>query len=174
MDVVLTGIQTDVPKSSILVSKTDPRGFITYANPTFCAVAGYQVEELLGKPHNIIRHPEMPRSVFSLMWDTLQDQKEFFGYVKNRCSNGNHYWVFAHVVPDIHPLTGDIIGYHSSRRWAEPQCCKQAMDVYYQLLEAESNARTIKLAVIAGRQVLDQILTKAGMGYEEWVFRVHG
>ena len=78
-EATLTGIQTDFSRNSLLVSKTNPSGVIIYANPDFCRVAGYELSFLLGKPHNVIRHPDMPRAVFSLMWDTLEAQREFFG-----------------------------------------------------------------------------------------------
>ncbi len=169
-DVQLTGIQTDFAKSSILVSKTNPNGVIIYANPLFCDVAGYTLEELLGKPHSFIRHPDMPRAVFSLMWETLKAQKEFFGYVVNRCADGNHYWVFAQVVPDIELDTGETISYHSTRRWADPSACEAAMEVYRQIADAESRERSPRAAVTAGRAALDAILKKAGLTYEQWAF----
>lgn len=166
----LTGIQTDFSRNTILVSKTNPNGVIIYANPEFCRIAGYTLEELLGKPHSMIRHPEMPRAVFSLMWETLKNQREFFGYVVNRCANGNHYWVLAQVVPDIDHNTGETISLHSTRRWADPKACVKAMDVYRQIAEAESMERSPRAAVVAGRRVLDDILNHAHLSYEEWVF----
>jgi PAS domain S-box-containing protein len=166
----LTGIQTDFSRGVILVSKTTPTGAIIYANPDFCRVAGYELHQLLGKPHNMIRHPDMPRAVFSLMWETLRSGHEFFGYVVNRCSNGNHYWVFAQVVPDVDPDTGETVSFHSTRRWADPQACDRAMEVYRQMLEAESVERSPRAAVAAGRRALQNILAKAGMTYEEWCF----
>lgn len=169
-DIKLTGIQTEFSRNSLLVSKTNPNGIIIYANPEFCRLAGYSLEELIGKPHNVIRHPEMPRAVFSLMWDTLKAQKEFFGYVVNRCADGNHYWVFAQVVPDIEHLTGETISYHSTRRWADARSCARAMEVYRQLLDAEAQERTPRTAVLAGRRALDEILQRAHLRYEEWVF----
>ncbi|MEN9786528.1 MAG: hypothetical protein RLZZ299_1792 [Pseudomonadota bacterium] len=169
-DTQLTGIQTEFPRSTILVSKTTPTGVIIYANPEFCDVAGYSLAQLLGKPHSMIRHPDMPRAVFSLMWETLKDGREFFGYVVNRCADGNHYWVFAQVVPDVDPDTGEIISFHSTRRWADPQACMRATEVYRTLLQAESVERSPRQAVVAGRQALQDILARAGMTYEEWCF----
>ncbi len=169
-DTRLTGVQTEFARNSILVSKTNPNGVIIYANPEFCRVAGYELDELLGKPHSCIRHPDMPRAVFSLMWDTLKSQREFFGYVVNRCADGNHYWVFAQVVPDIDPDTGETVSYHSTRRWADARAWTKAMDVYRQLLDAESVERSPRAAVTAGRRRLDEILASAGMTYEQWAF----
>ncbi|RMF51706.1 MAG: PAS domain S-box protein, partial [Bacteroidetes bacterium] len=82
-----------------LVSETDTRGVITYANSKFCEVSGYSLEELIGKPHNIIRHPDMPKDVFKELWDTIKAGKIWQGEVKNRRKDGSHYWVLATVGP---------------------------------------------------------------------------
>ncbi len=169
-DTYLTGIEIEFPRNLLIVSKTDPNGVITYANHGFCEVAHYTVEELLGRPHSIVRHPDMPRTAFAVMWETLKSGREFFAYVVNRAANGNHYWVFAHVVPDIDPRTGEIIGYHSARRWAQPQACAKAMAVYQRLLDVEMREPTPRRAVEAGRAALGEILKGAGVTYEEWVF----
>jgi PAS domain S-box-containing protein len=91
---------------------------ITYANETFLKIAGYTEDEILGQPHNIIRHPDMPRCVFKLLWDTLEMKHEIFAYVKNMAKNGDFYWVFAHVTPTFNEH-GTVIGYHSNRRVPE-------------------------------------------------------
>lgn len=166
----LTGVQRTFDPSLLLVSKTDPRGVITYANSVFAHTAGYAEEELLGKPHNIIRHPDMPRTAFSFMWEELLAGREFFAYVINRARTGDHYWVFAHVVPDFDPETGQIIGFHSARRWASPAACQKAMAVYERILDVESRATSPRQAVTLGRQALIEILTSAGITYEQWVF----
>jgi|GEM_PF-446929 len=82
-----------------LISETDTRGIITYANPKFCEVSGYSLDELLGKPHNIIRHPDMPKAVFKELWDTIKAGKIWQGEIKNRRKDGSHYWVLATVGP---------------------------------------------------------------------------
>ena len=166
----LTGTQTEFQRGTILVSKTTPTGVIIYANPDFCEVAGFELSELLGRPHNMIRHPDMPRAVFSLMWETLKSGREFFGYIVNRCADGNHYWVFAHVVPDVDPRTGAVIGYHSARRWAQPQACIRAMAVYQRLLDVEMREPNPRRAIEAGRATLAGLLDSAGVTYEQWVF----
>jgi PAS domain S-box-containing protein len=81
-------------EDEIIVSKTDLKGLITYANKTFLDISGFTEEELLGQPHNIIRHPDMPQCVFKLLWKTVAKGDEIFAYVKNMCKNGDHYWVF--------------------------------------------------------------------------------
>jgi PAS domain S-box-containing protein len=93
------GIERFFEEDEIIVSKTDPKGIITYANQVFLRTAQYQEEEILGAPDNIIRHPDMPRCVFDLLWKTIASGLEIFAYVKNMAKNGDHYWVFAHVTP---------------------------------------------------------------------------
>jgi PAS domain S-box-containing protein len=103
-------------ESELIVSKTDLKGAVTYANNTFfLKVSGYGEEELLGQPHSILRHPDMPRCAFKLLWQEIEAGREIFAYVVNLAKNGDHYWVFAHVTPTIKD-NGSIIGYHSSRR----------------------------------------------------------
>jgi len=114
----VTGKERFFDDSEIIVSKTDTGGRITYANDVFLRVAGYNEGEVLNKPHSLIRHPDMPRCVFKLLWDTIQAKSEVFAYVVNMCKNGDHYWVFAHVTPS-YDTTGKVVNYHSSRRVPE-------------------------------------------------------
>jgi len=113
--VTLTNVEQFFEENEIIVSKTDLKGRLTYCNDVFLRIAGYEEKECLGKPHNMIRHPDMPRAVFDLLWETLHDGREIFAYVVNRCKNGDHYWVLAHVTPSIDG-SGNINGYHSNRR----------------------------------------------------------
>ena len=94
-----TGVERFFPEDEVIVSKTDFKGRITYANETFLNIAGFTEDEILGQPHSIIRHPDMPRCVFKLLWDTIKARSEIFAYVLNMAKNGDHYWVFAHVTP---------------------------------------------------------------------------
>ena len=96
-----------------IVSRTDLRGIITYANQAIMDVAGYDESELLGRPHSIIRHPDMPRCVFQLLWDTIQTGQEIFAFVKNRCNCGDYSWVLAYVTADMKSTTREIDGYYS-------------------------------------------------------------
>ncbi|NNM80778.1 MAG: methyl-accepting chemotaxis protein [Gallionella sp.] len=102
------------PANKVLVSKTDTKGIITYANQAFVDISGYSHEELMGKSHNIVRHPDMPPMAFKWMWDTLKAQRPWRGTVKNRCKNGDHYWVRATVAPIVED--GRVTGYVSMRR----------------------------------------------------------
>ena len=88
----VTGHEVFFDDDEIIVSKTDLTGKITYANDMFLRIAGYKEVEVLGQPHSLIRHPDMPRSIFKLLWDTISAGGEIFAYVMNRCKNGDHYW----------------------------------------------------------------------------------
>jgi aerotaxis receptor len=96
-----------------LVSTTDTRGIITYANDIFCQVAGFEEHELIGKNHNIVRHPDMPKAAFKDLWDHLKEGKNWRGAVKNRCKDGRYYWVDAYVTPIYEG--GTLVGYQSVR-----------------------------------------------------------
>ena len=94
-----TGRESVFGEEEIIVSKTDAKGRITYANEVFLRVSGFAEEEVIEAPHSVVRHPHMPRCIFKLMWDTIQSGQEMFGYVLNMAKDGDHYWVLAHVTP---------------------------------------------------------------------------
>ena len=167
--VTLTGIERTFGTDEIIVSKTDPRGIITYANDVFCRVAGYTEADLLGQPHNIIRHPDMPGCVFKLLWDTLQDGREIFAYVLNRARNGDHYWVFAHVTPSF-DSAGRIVAYHSNRRVPYPDALPKVQALYAELLAEEKRHRERAVAVAAATDLLVARLRSAGLSYGQFVF----
>ena len=105
----VTQKEVDFPKDSILVSKTDTKGIITYCNRAFIEISGFSEKELIGKNHNMVRHPDMPAAAFKDLWDTVQQDKPWTGIVKNRAKNGDHYWVRAIVSPIY--LNGRIVVY---------------------------------------------------------------
>ncbi len=121
------------PDKAVLISRTDVKGITTYANDAFVALSGYSREELIGTSHNIVRHPDMPPSAFKWLWDTLKDGRPWSGTVKNRCKNGDHYWVRAIVAPVYEE--GKVVGYSSVRR---PPTREQiaAADALYKQLNA--------------------------------------
>jgi len=109
----VTQREYDYPDSWVIVSTTDTKGIITYCNKAFIEISGFTEEELLGANHNIIRHPDMPPAAFKDLWDTIKKGKPWRGIVKNRCKNGDHYWVDAYVTP---VYEGEkLIGYQSVR-----------------------------------------------------------
>lgn len=155
----------------IIVSKTDPKGFITYANDVFMRVSRYDEHELVGRPHNVIRHPDMPRCVFKLLWSTIQDGREIFAYVLNLAADGAHYWVLAHVTPSFGPRD-EIIGYHSSRRSPHPAAVAEVGSLYGRLLAEEGRHAGPKAAMAASGQLLQSLLAERGQTYEEFVWGV--
>lgn len=90
-------IETIVPKDELIISRTDLKGIITYANDTFAEISGYSADELIGKPHNIVRHPDMPKSVFKELWEDLQTKGRWSGFVKNLRKDSGFYWVYAEI-----------------------------------------------------------------------------
>ncbi len=157
------------PEDDVIVSKTDLKGKITYVNQTFIDVSGFSQEELLGKPHNIIRHPDMPRCVFKLMWDTLEARREIFAYVKNLCKNGDYYWVFAHVTPSF-DAAGHSVGYHSNRRLPERQAVDLFDGLYRGLKAEELKHPDPKRSMEAGGALLQKLIADKKTTYDEFVF----
>mgnify|MGYP002780533115 CR=1 FL=1 len=164
-----TGRERRFADDEIIVSKTDPTGKITYVNDVFCHVSGYARGELLGVPHSVIRHPAMPRSVFALLWQTIQSGAEMFAYVVNLCKGGDHYWVYAHVTPTFGP-DGGIVGYHSNRRTPERRALPVIESLYAQLRSAEAGHARKADAVAAGAAVLDHHLQQRGQTYDEFIW----
>jgi PAS domain S-box-containing protein len=155
-----------LPESAIIVSKTDLKGHITYGNDIFISMSGYTEAELIGTNHNILRHPDMPKCVFKLIWDTIEDGNEIFGYVKNLTKDGNSYWVKAHVTPSK-DSDGRIKGYHSKR--TAPK--KQAIDIIAPLYEKLSNIER-STGVDGSTKALNEILKNAGRSYDEFILSI--
>lgn len=96
---IILNIEKKLSKNTMIVSETDTKGNITYANNDFCKIAGFTKDELIGQPHNILRHSDMPKSAFKQLWEYVQNGKTWNGIVKNRCKNDDYYWVNATVYP---------------------------------------------------------------------------
>lgn len=153
----------------LIVSKTDPKGIIRYANSVFLRVSDYVEEDVLGRPHNVIRHPDMPRCVFRLLWETLESGQEIFAYIVNLAGDGAHYWVLAHVTPSFGPR-GEIVGYHSNRRLPDRRAVEQIVPIYASLLAEERRHAATPAAVDAGTATLREILATRGQTYDEFVW----
>ena len=164
-----TGREQSFAEDEIIVSKTDLKGIITYANPVFLRVAGYEEHEVLGQPHNLIRHPAMPQCVFKLLWDTLEQGEEIFAYVVNLCKNGDHYWVFAHVTPSFDEI-GNVIGYHSSRRVPDRKAIEQIEPIYKMLREKELRHPDWRAGMNEALETLVTHLEQQGLRYDQFVF----
>jgi len=123
--------------NGLIVSSTDLKGMITYANRKFCEIAGYDKSELIGKNHNIVRHPDMPKAAFKEVWDTIKAGKDWTGIVKNLRKDGRYYWVYSHIAPTLNH--GEITGYTAARRPASDNEIAEIIPVYKDLIEKENN-----------------------------------
>ena len=166
-DIIPTSKERLMRESDFIVSKTDLTGRILYGNEIFIEFSGYSEEELLGSQHNIIRHPDMPRAVFYLLWDYLAKDKEIFAFVKNMSKDGGYYWVFTHVAP-MRDQNNKKIGYTSVRRMPNPKAIPIVTEVYRLMLEAEKKAGA-KDAIAASAEVLGSVLKEKDLSYEELI-----
>jgi PAS domain S-box-containing protein len=152
---------------AFLVSKTDTSGRITYANQTFIELSGYSEQELLSKDHNLVRHPDMPRGVFKLMWDTLKRPEEFVGFVKSKGKDGSAYWAYATIIPS-YSEQGEVIGYFSVRRKPKEGAVSAIEEIYRAMLEEEA-----RLSGDAGMRasiaLLNNLLAEKGLSYEQYI-----
>lgn len=164
-----TGRERPWGAEEIIVSKTDLKGHITYANDVFIRVAEMEENELLGKPHNVIRHPGMPRCIFKLMWERIQSKQEIFAYVNNLAKSGDNYWVFAHVTPNFAP-TGNVTGYTSFRRKPLSEQVRLIAALYEDLVGEETRHSSPKDGLAASYALLEQTLKTKGLSYDEFLF----
>ncbi len=154
-------------EGDFIVSKTDLKGRITYCNRIFIEFSGFTESELLGAPHNLIRHPDMPRGVFQLLWDTLANGDEIFAYVKNMSKDGGFYWVQANVTAN-RDLQGNVEGYFSVRRKPSRGAVSAVSDLYRLMLAEEQRAGP-RDACAASLKLVTDILTQKGVSYEQFV-----
>ncbi|MEU4422593.1 PAS domain-containing protein [Actinoplanes sp. NPDC024001] len=164
-----TGVERTFGENEMIVTKTDQRGVITYANELFLRISALREDEAVGRPHNVIRHPDMPRAVFKLLWDVLAERREIFAYVLNLAADGAHYWVLAHVTPS-YDSSGRVIGYHSNRRRPSPAAISAVSELYTRLRTVEARENHTKAAVEAGWQALQNELRERGQQYDELVW----
>ncbi len=149
-------------KKDYIVSRTDLKGYITYANDYFVEICAYSKDELIGANHNIIRHPDMPRIVFKILWERIKKGEKVFAFVKNLRKDGKFYWVLAEVEPAYRHK--EVIGYYSFRVRAPRHALKEITKVYAKLLEAEKEG-----GMKASRKVLDDFLSSKKLTYDEYV-----
>lgn len=120
-----------------IVSETDVNGIITFANRRFCEVSGYSVDELVGQPHNVIRHPDMPKAAFAQLWKTILSGTIWHGLVKNLRKDGRYYWVDTEVSP-IYNDNGELKGYMAARKPASRKNIEETALLYKKMIEQES------------------------------------
>lgn len=159
---VPSGKEHNVNADAFLVSKTDIHGKISYCNEPFIKIVGASEQELLGKPHNIVRHPDMPRIIFKLLWDKIKAKEEIFAYVKNLSFDGGHYWVHANVTASL-DANGSIVGYYSIRRKANLKALEVIIPLYEKLLSLEKSG-----GMDASSKYLFDTLAQKGVSYEEF------
>jgi len=168
-DISVTGVERFFDDDEIIVSKTDLKGNIIYANNVFLRIASYVEKQCLGQPHSMIRHPEMPRCIFKLLWETIHSGKEIFAYCVNRSANGDHYWVLAHVTPSFDG-SGNIIGYHSNRRVPDRAILDDSIIPLYKSLLAEENKHSDRKAGLeASCSMVVNLLKENGVEYDEFI-----
>jgi PAS domain S-box-containing protein len=156
----------EMADNDFIVSKTDLKGRITYCNRIFMDMAEYTEEEILGKPHNIIRHPDMPKAVFKYLWTTIVKKQEVFAYVINLTKNGNAYWVYANITASV-DKNGNIIGYYSVRRKPNPKALEIIIPLYKKMIEIEKSS-----GIDTSFKVLTDILEEKGVSYDEFIISI--
>ncbi len=153
-------------QDDFIISKTDTKGKITYCNEIFMDMAMRNEEELLGKPHSIVRHPDMPKVVFKLLWEQVNAGKEIFAYVKNLAKDGSFYWVFANVTPSYDKYN-NIIGFYSVRIKPNEKALEIVKPLYAKLLELESSG-----GIQASQTYLNNLLKEKGVSYDEFIITI--
>ncbi len=147
-------IETQVPEHELIISRTDLSGVITYVNETFAKISGYGLNDLIGKPHNIVRHPDMPKSVFSDIWETLGRGESWQGYVKNKRKDNGYYWVHANVSGVY--KNGELVEYKSLRSPIDRETKIKMQNTYDTLKKSEEQSSRVVLYVTD--EQLDQIV----------------
>lgn len=153
----------ELKEDDFIVSKTDLKGRIIYCNRIFMDMAEYSEAELIGKPHNIIRHPDMPKAVFRYLWEQIPKKEEVFCYVINRGKKGNDYWVYANITATLDER-GNIIDYYSVRRKPNPKALQAVIPLYKKMLEVEKSS-----GIDASFKILSDLLQEKGVGYNEFI-----
>lgn len=159
--------QIKIDTQTLMVSRTDRRGIIEYVNNDFCTISGYTSEELLYKPHSMIRHPEMPGVIFKMMWDRLKNNQDIFTVIKNVAKNGDYYWVTTQFEIRKHPYENRVGGYVAYRRGADEHIVNQISKLYAELLFIEK-----KDGLSASEAYLTQFLSSKKMSYDEYMEKI--
>ncbi|GAA0695369.1 PAS domain-containing methyl-accepting chemotaxis protein [Marinobacterium maritimum] len=168
----VTQVEEDYPASANILSTTDLKGAITYVNKDFVEVSGFSHDELLGKNHNLVRHPDMPPAAFAQLWTTLKAGDSWMGMVKNRCKNGNHYWVDAYVTPI--KKDGAVAEYQSVRRKPTREYVQRAEEVYPHLMNSKTPRSLKSTFSLNTKTLLWLLLPLLSIGLSEWLFPEQG
>ncbi|ACM92658.1 PAS [Nautilia profundicola AmH] len=153
-------------EEDFIISKTDLKSRILYGNQIFIQMSGYSEDEILGQPHNILRHPDMPRCAFKVLYDHIQNGKEWFGFVKNLRKDGGYYWVFANISP-TYDNNGNMIGYYSVRRKPREGFKSIIEPLYKTLLNIESSE-----GMEGSLKAVEDLLEKHNMTFNEVMLKI--
>lgn len=165
-------IEQVITDDQILVTKTDVKGNITYANADFLKISGYQESEILGQQHNIVRHPDMPRVIFKFLWETIGNKREFNGYIKNLAKNGSYYWSFANITPTFsYDDEHQLLGYNLVCHKPNPDSLNYIQNLYIELLEIEKNSDSEDV-IDDSRYKLNSVLNGREKGYDEFILSI--
>jgi PAS domain S-box-containing protein len=152
-----------------IVSKTDAKGIIEYGNDYFVEISGYTEAELIGQPHNIVRHPDMPKIVFKMMWDRINKGQNIMAVVKNMAKDGSYYWVVTEFEPKIDSITNEIISHTAFRKAAPQKAIDVMMPIYQKLLEIEKTG-----GMEASEKYLRGFLEDNKTTYDEFIDKLVG
>ncbi len=158
-------------EDDLIVTKADLKGNIIYCNDTFLIYSNLHEEQVLGQPHSMVRHPDMPRTIFRLLWETVNSHNEFIGFIKNRCSDGRFYWSFAIITPSF-DAENQLIGYLSVRRCPRRESVEYFANLYREMRQIEEQATDAEEGI---GQSLDHLHSHIGSdrSYHEYVFSYH-
>lgn len=161
-------VETEVPEGEVIISRTDLSGKITYVNETFAKISGYSADELIGEPHNILRHPDMPKSVFKDLWEKISVGESWSGYVKNMRKDRGYYWVFAEISGVY--KDGKLVEYKSIRSPVEREKRIQMQNYYDKLRKREQEAwrAVMYLPFGTGKKLMDAAKSR-GVSVEELI-----
>jgi len=154
----------DLDPKKYIVSKTDIEGIIEYANDYFIEVSGYNEGELVGEPHSIVRHPDMPKIIFKIMWDRLEEGKNIYAIVKNRAKDGRYYWITTDFEANLDKVTNKPISYVAYRQAASDKIVAEIEPLYKKLLEIEKT-----LGMEGSQKYLNGYLEEKGKSYDEYM-----
>ncbi|PSM53314.1 histidine kinase [Campylobacter blaseri] len=157
-------IELALDPNRYFISKTDTKGIITSVNEYFMKIAGYTREELIGKPHSIIRHPDMPKIIYKILWDKIQSGQNIAAICKNLAKDGKYYWVVTDFEINKDPNTGEIIEYTAYRRAPSRETIETVIPIYKELIEAEKIG-----GMEASEKHLQRILKNMGMSYDDFI-----
>jgi len=162
-------VEIKLDPKKYIVSQTDQKGIIEYGNDYFVEISKYSERELIGQPHNIIRHPDMPKIIFKMMWDRLKKGENIMAVVKNLAKDGSYYWVITEFEPRRDKTSNQIISYTAFRRAASQEAIDTMSVIYKKLVELEKTG-----GMEASEKYIKELLDDKSMTYDEYVCSLIG